>query len=424
MNNVDTAHEAHTVIAREEVVANVDRPPVISWGGIIAGLFFVVSGSWLLHLLGTAIGVSIADASDAEAVGQGFAVGAMIWVLLSAAIVYFVGSLLAARLSGKVDSTAGMLHGLGVMEHGDDDPARAGLSGRGRADAIRRVFNLRRRVGRWGCRLGDHLGRHECWSNRLRSASQVQLSDNIRARLKRRASSVLARMESEGGPDVTQEDIRAAIDSLSDEDLQDIASHIVAGEMTAARETLAEATNLSNAEVREIVSGVETEFEEQLGADDNNADMPADVAKYVATSRVGLYCLADERGGPEVTQQDVRTAMSELTPETLQTVAMRLVNGDVQGAKDALTSNTSLTRRQINDVVDGVNDDVSRTVARYRQSAEEAAEAASTYAQAVLWSMFVASAAGLAVSMLGGWLGAETSRRLEIEVHRDVPAIG
>src|SRR3569832_569620 len=49
---------------------------LISWGAIIAGLFFVITASWLLFLLGSAIGVSIADASDMEAIGKGFGLGA------------------------------------------------------------------------------------------------------------------------------------------------------------------------------------------------------------------------------------------------------------------------------------------------------------------------------------------------------------
>src|SRR5688572_18819005 len=54
----------------------VKRFPMISWGAVFAGLFFVITASWLLFLLGSAIGVGIADASDLEAMGKGFGVGA------------------------------------------------------------------------------------------------------------------------------------------------------------------------------------------------------------------------------------------------------------------------------------------------------------------------------------------------------------
>src|SRR3569623_1934867 len=85
---------------------------LISWGAIIAGLFFVITASWLLFLLGSAIGVSIADASDMEAIGKGFGLGAAIWIVLSGIISFFLGGWVAARLSGRPDDNDGVLHGL------------------------------------------------------------------------------------------------------------------------------------------------------------------------------------------------------------------------------------------------------------------------------------------------------------------------
>src|SRR3569833_2600857 len=85
---------------------------LVSWGAIIAGLFFVITVSWLLFLLGSAVGISIADASDMEAIGKGFGLGAAIWIVLSGIISFFLGSWVAARLSGRPDDNDGMLHGL------------------------------------------------------------------------------------------------------------------------------------------------------------------------------------------------------------------------------------------------------------------------------------------------------------------------
>src|SRR3569623_2279150 len=85
---------------------------LISWGAIIAGLFFVITASWLLFLLGSAIGGSIADASDMEAIGKGFGLGAAIWIVLSGIISFFLGGWVAARLSGRPGDNDGVLHGL------------------------------------------------------------------------------------------------------------------------------------------------------------------------------------------------------------------------------------------------------------------------------------------------------------------------
>ncbi|MFG0332322.1 MAG: hypothetical protein ACF8TS_03075, partial [Maioricimonas sp. JB049] len=93
--------------SREEVVTNLDRPPLLSWGAIVGGVVFLVASSWLLNLLGFAMGVSVADATDGDAINNGLSIGAIVWIILSALIAYFLGSLLTARLSGKIDSTVG-----------------------------------------------------------------------------------------------------------------------------------------------------------------------------------------------------------------------------------------------------------------------------------------------------------------------------
>lgn len=110
--------------------------------------------------------------------------------------------------------------------------------------------------------------------------------------------------------------------------------------------------------------------------------------------------------------------MEQLDADTIQKVALRVAQGKTQSAKDALTANTNLTSRQVNEIVGGVEEDVSRTIQRYQNQAAEAVEAASTYTQAVLWTVFLASAMGLAISLLGGCLGTESTRTIEVERRR------
>ncbi|MEX2496870.1 MAG: hypothetical protein WD448_12320, partial [Woeseia sp.] len=87
------------------LAAESDRRPLISWGAVIAGLAFVLAATWLLFLLGSAIGVSVADASDLDAMGKGFGIGVGIWILLTSLLTFFLGSLLTARLAGKPEHT-------------------------------------------------------------------------------------------------------------------------------------------------------------------------------------------------------------------------------------------------------------------------------------------------------------------------------
>jgi ElaB/YqjD/DUF883 family membrane-anchored ribosome-binding protein len=101
-----------------------------------------------------------------------------------------------------------------------------------------------------------------------------------------------------------------------------------------------------------------------------------------------------------------------------ETLAMRLARGKTQSAKDVLAANTNLTSRQVDDIVGGVQEDVSRLIQRYQNEAAEVVEAASTYIQAVLWGVFLASALGLAISLLGGCVGTESTRTIEVERRR------
>src|SRR5690606_41614479 len=96
---------------REEAVLETERP-LISWGAIFAGRVFVVASTWLLILLGSAIGLSVAYVAGAAGVGQELGIGAVIWLLLTACVAYFLGSFVTARLAGKPERSAGMLHGV------------------------------------------------------------------------------------------------------------------------------------------------------------------------------------------------------------------------------------------------------------------------------------------------------------------------
>ena len=405
------------IVDRHEVITNVDRPPLLSWGAILGGLVFVVSISWLLNMLGIALGVSIADATDGEAIGAGLTTGAIVWMVLSWLIAFFVGALLTARLSGKVDDTAGMLHGMVLW--GVATTMLIVLGSMGFSSLLRTGYSVVENTAATALSaIPATASALESASSAAADMSDTRLGDNIKARLKRRASRVVSQLDS--GDAVSAQEIRTAIDSLDSNTLQEIATHVVMGEMTQAREEFTAATRLSDREVRQLLTGIEDEFEEQLGMDDNDTGLVADISSSLKGQLADFVANLDNEGGASVTTSDVREALNQLDRQTMQTVSMRLINGDIRGAKDALAANTSLSTRQINDVVDGVYDDVARTIDKYQAKADAAMESATSYAQAVLWTIFVAAAMGLGVSLLGGWLGAESSRRLELEVRRDL----
>src|SRR3569623_815925 len=129
---------------------------LVSWGAIIAGLFFVITVSWLLFLLGSAVGISIADASDMEAIGKGFGLGAAIWIVLRGVVSFFLGSWVAARLSGRHDDNVGMLHGLTLWSVATVVMLVVGSWGSGSViHAGQALSNGTASIGKMGAQRGD-----------------------------------------------------------------------------------------------------------------------------------------------------------------------------------------------------------------------------------------------------------------------------
>lgn len=296
---------------------DADRPPQISWGAVFAGLALLIGIAWLMFLLGSALGVTIADTADiadpntnTEALAKGLGIGAIIWMLLTAAVAYFLGSLLAARLAGKADRTVGLLHGVTV----------------------------------WG------------------------------------AGTVLMMLLSVAG-----------VSGL----IQTGKSLLSGAAKTAATVGTVAATG----------AGVAA-----------NTDAAANLANspLVATVQAQLKNRASEAlaQAGNVSPQQVQQAMNQIDNRTMQAVAIQLVNGNPQGARDILAANTTLTPQQVDSIVNGVSQATRQQVEEAKEAVSRAADTAAKYTQAVLWTSFLSAAIALALSVLGGWMGADTVRRM------------
>ncbi|MBA2484268.1 MAG: hypothetical protein H0V39_07590, partial [Nitrosomonas sp.] len=204
---------------------------------------------------------------------------------------------------------------------------------------------------------------------------------------------------------VSQRDVSEAIEQLDNDVLQDIAIHLIDGDTEKAKEILASKTDLTEKQIEDIVKGLSKEVE---GIENEAEDVQDRVKQQLASFIAGL----DAPGGPQLSTKQVRSALEELDIDTLQSAAMQLIQGNTEGAKDILAARTNLTDAQIDDLVDGVNQQIEKTIAKYQEELNEATEAVATYTQAVLWAVFAASAIGLALSILGGSIGAATSKRL------------
>ncbi|MEM8756588.1 MAG: hypothetical protein AAGF47_02255 [Planctomycetota bacterium] len=394
-----------------------ERPRLISWAAIFAGLFVVVGMSWLLYLLGAALGVSVADATDGAAIGNGLGIGAVIWMILTPCAAFFIGSLLTSRLSGKTDDTVGILHGIslwgvsttliivlgffGMSQLVQTGQGFISAAGNAAGTTITGVASAAQSTAQATVRAAD-------------AAIDSPLSDNIQARLKRKASSYIADLDARGGADVNADEIRLAIDGLDQQALTDITSALIAGETQTAREEMRSATGLSEDEVREIIEGMSTEVQELIGEAGDDQGLVADISTIVRDRVSGFVADLDDAGGAEITQSDIRQAINELDAAALQRVSLRLIQGDPEAAKDVLTANTSLSDRQIDELVTSVVRDIETELADLQTAAAEATEAASDYAVAVLWSAFGVAALSLVMCIFGGWIGTESTRQIEV----------
>lgn len=245
----------------ETIVAEVsERRTPVRWGALFAGLALTTATGWFLMLLGSALGLSVADASDMEAMGKGFGVAATLWVIVSWLIAYFVGALLAARLVGTTDPSRCVMHGItlwGVSLVTAVALASIGVSG------------LLGVGGAFASAVGDSVkglvsGTAEGTASLLASGEEdggtgtgAALATSIRAELKREIASMLAEAPA-GGDAVSQEEARAALQEIEGETLQQAAFAVLRGDTEGAKDILAADTQLSEQQIESLVTGVTT----------------------------------------------------------------------------------------------------------------------------------------------------------------------
>jgi len=114
----------------------------------------------------------------------------------------------------------------------------------------------------------------------------------------------------------------------------------------------------------------------------------------------------------EVDQSALEQAMEDLDGETLAAAGKHLVMGEPQAAREVLERDTSLSRKEVDALVQGVSKRFEAEVKELRAEIEAAAETAADYVEALLWASFVGAALALAAAIVGGGLGASTNERL------------
>ncbi|MFW5966105.1 MAG: YrzE family protein [Persicimonas sp.] len=103
--------ESHYEEAIERHDERVVPPSRASWGAIFAGTLVALGVSFLLSLLGGAIGFSGMEPGQGAATMEQFSTPAGIWLIFQIVISLFVGGWVAGRLAGKPRSLDGVLNG-------------------------------------------------------------------------------------------------------------------------------------------------------------------------------------------------------------------------------------------------------------------------------------------------------------------------
>lgn len=384
--------------------------PRISWGAVFAGLVVSLSIGWLLHLLGLALGVSIADAADSYGMQSGVAVGATIWIILSWAVSLFIGALVTARLAGRIDDFSGMLHGLTLW--GVATLATLVMGYYGVSSILQTGYQLGatayQGVGTVAAGTDDALALIPQGTNAAADALTSEFGRKLRDRLADQAAEIAANADRQ----LTQAEMRRVIADLDQRTLRRLVLDLTNDDTEGAAQLLADSTDLSRRDANAIVVSAYREMEETFGNPDNNESLTEDLQNQLSRQMDGYIASLDARGGADVSERDIRLAIDSLDNQAMQRLGMELAAGDVRGAKGVLARNTQLTKAEIDELYEGALNNVEREAAQYRQAFNQSVEAVSTYTSQVLWACFAAGAIALIVSLAGGWVGADATRRV------------
>lgn len=273
---------------RRDITVEHTTAPIARWGALFAGLALVSATGWVLSLLGSALGFSIADTTDMEAMGQGFGIGVAIWMVLSWVAAYFVGGLLTGRLCGSPERRVGMLHGITLWSVGTIVTVVLGAWGlqsllqAGRAVAAGAADVAGATVSAVG--QGNGGGQQQGMLADLSRVVAAPVARQVEVELKRESGRVLAEAAQEGqqqqqpqqqppgeqgqtgtaGPRVRPQEVQQALEQLDSQTLQEAAVELISGRPEGAEQVLARNTTLTEQQISAIVSGVQQRVDEEV----------------------------------------------------------------------------------------------------------------------------------------------------------------
>jgi hypothetical protein len=395
---------ADTVHVHDTDIVEIERGG-LRWSAVIAGVVLMIALGWLFFLLGSALGVSIADATDADAMGRGFGVAATLWLLLSALASFFFGGLLAGRLAGTLERAGGMLHGITLWGVGTALLMLLGYWG------VTGILSTGQAVARTAAEAGGAAAGGAAAAGAAGAAQDARsgaldpLVDPALNRIKDALAERVAEASARGAaasPDV------AAAPALPDDAIRSAAAAIAEGDVARAEQALAGA-GVPAEQASSVAQAVAGEPRVTTGEQA--------IAEIEGSLRSQL---AMQTGAPEaapVAPEEVRRAVDELEPRSLAQIAGHLAAGETEQARRVLADETNLSDADVDAIVSGLAAEARQEGGALRREIAETTETASTYAQAALWAAFVSAMLALLASVAGGTLGANSTRRYYLRHH-------
>ncbi|WP_416396487.1 hypothetical protein [Allohahella sp. A8] len=360
----------------------------VDWQAVFAGLVFLLAANWLLFLLGTAIGVSIADASDMAAMGNGLGFGTFIWIILSGIVTYYAAGYMTTRLARNIDEQQGMLQALTLWSSAVVVTVVLAAFGTGGVVS----------AGQSVLSAAGSIGSSAATGTASAIEALVDPGDmkKIGKQLRREAAQFAS--EAEAGDGISQEDATQAFDQLDGAALRSIASLLLEGDTDAAKKAFRSQTDLNNRQVDSLVNGLERAIED-------NTDIK-DVRKMVQQQYAEATSGIASAAGSKVSQQEVQRTIGQLDSDTVAEIAKQLISGDTKAAKATLTEETTLSDEEVESVVDNVSEAYRKEIKAFKR----AVDTASSYATGLAWALFLATLASLIAAIFGGRKGVESIR--------------
>ena len=357
--------------------------------------------SWLLLLLGTAIGVGIADATDLAAMNAGLGFGSIVWLLLTSLVATFCGAALAGKLSFSPDDRIGAIHGLVLWSVAT--VATVVLSATSFGAAVNGVASV----------LSNSASTTRAIAVQIAGAGSEwdvpeELQSTLAATLRRQMSRRLADL---ADYETSPAELRGAMRELTSDDLAAISSSLLSGNTEQAKQRLANRTRLESEDIHSIIAGIESRVK-QAGNSPTANQIQQWLTRQLNEFEASLARRVSSLVGPEVSTRTLKTAIDDLDAGALEKIGRRLANGNIEGAKDALTAETALSQDDVDAIVDGAQAEARELIDTVRTEVNQVTETVGTYAQATLWTAFVAAALGAIAGLFGGYIGAGTVRRL------------